>query len=167
MLSNKDPEDIKDIIESYDNNFYLVPSANPANTYRILWYALPRERTCKVDILVPGLLSIPRIPVRRIVYQDPFPDIPVMPFLALLLLKLRGWTDHRADSRQYMLDKVPVDEEDIEELLSLAVEEYEVHLRSEKWLPAWFVQEARERVEEYIEESPDSREFWSEIGFAT
>jgi hypothetical protein len=114
---------------------------------------------------VPGILGIPRVPARQIVYQDPFPDIPVMPFLALLLLKLRGWTDHRVDTRQYMLDKVSVDEEDIEDLLSLAVEEYEVHLEEEKWMPAWFVQEAEERVQEYIEEFPDSAESWNEIGF--
>jgi hypothetical protein len=162
-----DSEDIKDLFESADDRFYLVPSANPSNTYRVLWYELWGGRVCKVDILTPGTLSIPDIPIQHIVYQDAFPDIPVAPFLCLLLLKLRGWTDHRDDDRQYMNDKVPVDEEDIEELLDLAVAVYDVHLgiESEEWMPEWFVEEAKERVAEYVQEWPNSGGSWQEIGF--
>ncbi|KAF8219289.1 hypothetical protein L208DRAFT_767547 [Tricholoma matsutake] len=163
VLSTMDREAIKELLESNDHRFYLVPSANPSNTYCVLWFTLRRERACKVDILTPGVLSIPNIPVQRILYQDKFPDIPITPFLCLLLLKLRGWVDHREDSRQYMRDKVPMDEGDIEELLDLAVE-HEVHLRKERWMPKWFVEEARERIAEYVQVFPYSASDWREIG---
>jgi nitroreductase len=64
-----------------------------------------------------------------------------------------------------MNDKVPIDEDDIEELLELAVEEYSVHLRTEKWMPAWFVEEAEGRVADYVQTWPDTAESWRVIGF--
>ncbi|KAF5380178.1 hypothetical protein D9615_006211 [Tricholomella constricta] len=177
VLTDMDPEDIKDLLASSNDKFYLVPSTNPRNTYQVLWFSLPsprgrgcgrgrQGRSCKVDILIPGLLSIPNIPPRRIVYVEPFDGIPVVPLLALLLLKLRGWTDHMEDRRRRMREKVEVDEEDIDELLQLAVEEYDgVHRNKARWMPRWFVREAKERVERYVEAWPDSADFWSELGF--
>lgn len=164
VLSNMDPEDIKARIIASDDRFYLVPSANRRNTYQVLWFRLSSRKKCKVDILVPGRLSIPRIPIGEITYIHPFLDIPVVPFLVLLLLKLRGWTDHRADFRRYMRDKVEVDVRDIEELLELAVEDYEAHINKEKWLPRWFIREMRGRIHEYVEEWPDSDWYWQRIG---
>ncbi|KAG5653857.1 hypothetical protein H0H81_009936 [Sphagnurus paluster] len=161
-----DPEEIKDMIVSANNNFYLVPAANPRNTYNVLWYYLPRNRRCKVDILTPGLLSIPDIPPENVVRVDQFQDIPVTPLLPLLLLKLRGWTDHMEDPRRWMQEKASVDEEDIDELLELAVDDYDVHLDDESdWLPNWFIEEARERVDEYVQAWPDSEDYWSQLGF--
>ncbi|KAG5735619.1 hypothetical protein E4T56_gene6942 [Termitomyces sp. T112] len=165
VISEMDPEEIKELILQSDDRFYLVPSANPRNTYQVLWFTVSSRKRCKVDILIPGLLSVPKIPVRKISYIEPFQDIPVVPFLVLLLLKLRGWTDHRVDHRQHMRDKVEVDEEDIEELLELAVQEYGATLDQERWLPKWFVREMQERVQEYIEEWPDSAENWQCLGF--
>ncbi|KAG6889598.1 hypothetical protein C0995_016124 [Termitomyces sp. Mi166 len=165
VITEMDPEDIKELILVWDDRFYLVPSANPRNTYSVLWFTVSSRKTCKVDILIPGLLSIPNIPVSKISYIEPFQDIPVVPFLVLLLLKLRGWTDHRVDHRQHMRDKVEVDEEDIEELLELAVQEYGANLDRERWLPKWFVEEMQERVQEYVEEWPDSENNWRNLGF--
>ncbi|KAG6905763.1 hypothetical protein DXG01_000849 [Tephrocybe rancida] len=167
VMTEMDPEDIKDLIVASNELFYLVPSANPQNSYYVLWFHLPSSRTCKVDILVPGLLSIPNIPASKICYIEPFQDIPVAPFLVLLLLKLRGWEDHRhgADDRRHMRDKVEIDEEDIDALLELGVRDYQAHLDYEKWLPKWFVQESEERVYEYMEEWPESTEPWRDMGF--
>lgn len=169
VFTDGDPEDIKDILVYSNDKFYLVPSTNPRNTYRVLWFSLPasrgQPRACKVDVLVPGLLSIPNVPLNYLERIEPFQDIPVMPFLALLLLKLRGWTDHLADSRRRMQERTTVDEEDIDELLELAVEEYGAHLDNDTWMPAWFVEEAEERVELYVEAWPDSAVYWSELGF--
>ncbi|KAG6820214.1 hypothetical protein H0H93_003868 [Arthromyces matolae] len=162
VITEMDPEDLKDLIAESDQRFYLVPSVNPRNTYQVLWFSVSPRKSCKVDILVPGLLSIPVIPVSKIVYINQ--DIPVVPFLLLLLLKLRGWTDHRVDSRPRMRDKVEVDEGDIEELLELGVEEYKAHLDQESWLPEWFVQEMEERVVEYVERWPDSKQAWRSLG---
>ena len=165
VLSTRDREDIKELFESTDKRFYLVPSAHPSNAYQVLWFTLSDERACKVDILTPGVISIPDIPVECIMYQYTFPDIPIAPFLCLLLLKLRGWKDHLEDPRKYMNDKVPIDEDDIEELLELAVAEYAVHLRTEEWMPAWFVEEAKGRVADYVQRWPDTADSWQEIGF--
>jgi len=171
VFANSDPEDIKDLIVSSNDKFYLIPSANPQNTYHVLWYSLParrgQRRSCKVDILVPGLLSIPNVPPSRLMRMEPFEDIPVMPFLALLLLKLRGWTDHLADTRRRMREKATVDEEDIDKLLELAVEEYGAHLDNDtcQWMPGWFVEEAVDRVKQYVDAWPDSEDYWSKLGF--
>jgi len=75
VLTNKTQGDIKDLIASTDDQFYLVPAANPQDTYHVLWYSIPDadERACKVDILIPGILSIPEIPIQKIVYQDRSP----------------------------------------------------------------------------------------------
>jgi len=155
---------------STDSKFFAVPSANPDATYHVLWYSLPAPRSatrcCKVDILTPmGDLLIPNIPVRRITYIARFPDIPVIPLLALLILKLQGWTDHRDDNRQFMRDKQPNDEDDINELLVLALEEYGVELQTEKWMPRSFVRRAKQRVAQFVEDFPDSADYWNEIGF--
>ncbi|KAG6816133.1 hypothetical protein H0H87_008445 [Tephrocybe sp. NHM501043] len=166
-----DPEDIKDLIVASNERFYLVPSANPQNTYRVLWFTTTshsesEHRACKIDILIPGLLSIPSIPKAQISYIKPFHDIPTAPFLVVLLLKLRGWKDHRDDDRQRVRDKAEVDEGDIEEMLELSDNEYRPQLEREKqWLPKWFVEEAEDRVYEYMEEWPVSTESWHNIGF--
>ena len=170
VLTDMDAEEIKDLLVSTDSKFFAVPSANPDATYHVLWYSLPAPRSatrcCKVDILTPmGDLLIPNIPVRRITYIARFPDIPVIPLLALLILKLQGWTDHRDDNRQFMRDKQPNDEDDINELLVLALEEYGVELRTEKWMPRSFVRRAKQRVAQFVEDFPDSADYWSEIGF--
>lgn len=88
-----------------------------------------------------------------------------MPFLALLLLKLRGWTDNRESNAPHKREKQYIDKEDIDELLELAIEEYDSVLQRERWMPRWFIREARERVWEFVEEYPDSADDWSEIGF--
>lgn len=89
-----------------------------------------------------------------------------MPFLALLLLKLQAWMDHRAADKFYLRAKQYVDVEDIDELLELASNEYDVNLRTEKWLPDSFVREAKKRVTEYVSKFPDSRDHWRELGFS-
>lgn len=169
LTDTMDTEEIKDLLVDLDSKFFLVPSSNPRNTYRVLWYTLSaarRPRTCKVDILVPGpgALNIPDIPVQRIVYTH-VPNIPVMPLLAMLLLKLQGWTDHRDSTRRDMREKQYVDVEDIDQMLEIAVESYGVRLREERWLPSWFIRRGRNRVKEYVEEFPESAEYWNQIGF--
>jgi len=168
LSDNLDTDEIKQMIVSADDRFYLEDSANPANTYKILHYALPgpARLTCKVDILVPGDLNIPNIPHRRIQY---FPDphttaIPVIPFLALLILKLQGWTDHRDSPRRDFREKQHVDVDDIHELLAIAEEDGE-ELRNERWMPKRFVGQARSRVLEFVDQFPDTEDDWREIGF--
>jgi hypothetical protein len=163
-----DVEEVKALLAESDDSFHLVPSRNPRNDYKVLWYRLSprsrRGRRCKVDILVPGTMEILRVPESLIVYTN-VPDVPVMPLLAVLLLKLRGWDDHRSHTRQDMIDKQHVDVEDIDEMLDLAVNNYGVHLRTERWMPKSFVKNARARLREYVDLFPDTAGQWNEIGF--
>ncbi|EAU82993.1 hypothetical protein CC1G_09255 [Coprinopsis cinerea okayama7 len=162
-----DPEELKYILVSADDNFYLVDSRDPNADYRVLWYRLRgHDRRCKVDILVPGLLSIPEFDETEINRTDSPQGLPLMPLLTLILLKLRGWSDHRQDDRHWMQAKVPEDEGDIAELLQIASEEYGLSVADEEhWWPDWFVDESKERMAEFVDEWPEIAEEWMALGF--
>lgn len=51
------------------------------------------DRTCKVELLLPGTPGVPRLPPSCIVWID---DLPVIPFLTLLLYLLEKWGDQRS-----------------------------------------------------------------------
>ncbi|RDX52256.1 hypothetical protein OH76DRAFT_1377624 [Lentinus brumalis] len=170
-----DQEQLKQLLVDNDRDFYLVPSRNPSATYRILWCRLPgssgrrgrgrgsAQRSCKVDILIPGVLNIPDLPRRRIKMIS---GIPTMPLIPLLLLKLQGWSDHRDSSRADMQEKQYVDAEDILELLDIAVERgQEVWQANLSWMPQGLIRDSEARVEDFMEEYPDSTMDWEAVGF--
>jgi hypothetical protein len=112
-------------------------------------------------------MNIPAVPAPRIVYKRSRSDLPLMPFLPLLMLKLQAWMDHRAADKLYLREKQHVDVRDIGDLLELAVEKYHVDLKRDgKWLPESFVRAAATRVKTYVRNFPDSAENWGEIGFS-
>ncbi|KAK0442395.1 hypothetical protein EV421DRAFT_583659 [Armillaria borealis] len=169
-------EDIKDLLVEADDRFYLKRSVNPQATYRVLWYALRvnakgrRTRSCKVDILTPGDstdLQIPFVPSSRIAYVQRYRDLPLMPFMCTLLMKLRGWEDHIDSEKEYMQEKEPVDVDDLDELLDMAKDNYSVRVNSpsEQWLPGWFIEESRRRVARFIEDYPGFEQGWADVGF--
>jgi len=170
LTNNYNAEEIKEQLVSNNPNFFLLASRNHSATHRVLHYSLysPRSngqrRSCKVDILIPrGALYIPSIPIGRVTYTR-IPDVPVMPLLAVLMLKVQGWLDHRTSHRRDFQEKVDVDVEDIHEMLNIAVE-HEVGLDTERWMPRWFVSRAIERVNEFMAEFPDTSDDWSQLGF--
>lgn len=159
-------EELKAILVSSDFNFYTVASKVPFATYRVLWYRLGLRRSCKVDVLMPGIMNIPSVPIPRIAYRRSRSDLPLMPFLPLLLLKLQAWMDHREADKLYLRMKQHVDVQDINALLELAVSKYGIDLKKNgKWLPDSFVQAAVKRVRAYVRLFPDSAGQWKEIGF--
>jgi hypothetical protein len=156
--------ELKAILVANDSNFYTVASKDPFATYRVLWHRIGLRR-CKVDVLLPGIMNIPAVPIPRITYRSRS-DLPLMPFLPLLLLKLQAWMDHREADKFYLRDKQHVDVRDIGELLELAVSKYNVDLKQDgKWLPESFLRAAAKRVKAYVQSFPDSAEPWKEIGF--
>jgi len=165
LWTSWDVEDVKQLLERENENFFLVPSTNPRNTYQVLWYSLSTRnfRACKVDILVPGTVDIPQIPISSTTYTSDRDRIPLVPFMVLLLLKLRGWDDHRNHHRQDMIDKQHVDVQDINELLGMCNDED--HLSNESWLPKWFIKKSRKRVRQYVNSFPNSANDWRSIGF--
>jgi hypothetical protein len=86
-------ERLKALLVTANPDFYLVAAKTPGATYRVLWCRLTGyRRSCKVDILLPGIMNIPRVP-RELIKR--VQNLPVMPLAGILLLKLQAWEDHR------------------------------------------------------------------------
>ncbi|KAJ3992848.1 hypothetical protein F5050DRAFT_1786210 [Lentinula boryana] len=170
VLNNRghDTEGLKQILVDEDERFYLVASRNPDATYQVLYFKLGPRRSCKVDILTTGnstSLDIPRVPDTRIQYIHPYNDLPVMPLLALLLLKLQGWIDHRHSQKANEQAKVRQDVADVQEMLKIAVEE-EVHINDHEsqWMHRWFVERMMNKVDEYTNQFLGSLSDWESLG---
>ncbi|KAJ3720070.1 hypothetical protein C8R42DRAFT_108613 [Lentinula raphanica] len=135
LTSQYTQEQLKYILVRYDSRFYLIDSKDPNATYRVLWFRLTGyHRSCKVDLLLPGIMNIPSVEPARIVRVGDivgapagsilFRDYPLMPFLPLLLLKLQAWQDHGESPKLFVREKQQMDVRDIRELLQLAEDQY-------------------------------------------
>ena len=161
-----DAEEIKAYIVDHHHRFSLEDPLKPGATYKILVFNLHRgfNWICKVDILVSGRhlpLHIPRIPRQHIKYLGAHTsDIPVVPFLVLLILKVQGWRDNCRDRRW---DKIPRDIEDVNTLLEMT-DEID-HRYYYPWLPKWFFQDAQRLVIRYTNDYPETAYSFRELGF--
>ncbi|PFH48736.1 hypothetical protein AMATHDRAFT_49290 [Amanita thiersii Skay4041] len=165
VLTNDDPEIIKSKLAETNSRFILRPSNHPRKSHHLLYYAIRFQRpeiVCKVDILVPGLLDIPWVRKSRREYPNEY-NIPVIPFLPLLLLKLKGWSDHRRSRRSDFQAKVPQDEKDIQEMLEMLDEDD--HLSNNEWLPRYLIRNSERRIVDFVEEFPGTDTEWKYIGF--
>ena len=90
---------------------------------QVLWYRLDSgyfgsaSRACKVDVLQPGIMSIPDVPTDKIKHRG---NYPVMPLIPLILLKLQAWEDHENAFRSWQREKSVVDLADLGRLLPIA-----------------------------------------------
>ncbi|KAK0229575.1 hypothetical protein EDD85DRAFT_132395 [Armillaria nabsnona] len=178
-----DQEHLKDLLVQTDQSFYVISSRNPSANYRLLYYDLSgssrvsRElrRCCKVDILVPGSMNIPPIPSSSVVWQleqrySPPRELPVLPFILLLLMKLQGWMDHGNSQAVHKRAKQPTDVRDIRELLTLSAAPRKANLNAwlemkrEGWIPQSFVNQGQTRVREFVRRYPDTEKAWRQIG---
>ncbi|KAJ3558218.1 hypothetical protein NM688_g1060 [Phlebia brevispora] len=165
-------EYLKQLLCIHDSaTFYLRSSKNPAATYRVLFaYLSPStsrysryRRSCKVDVLQPGIMNIPSVSKQRIVHIN---ALPVMPFIPLLMLKLQAWEDHSRSWRADFQSKKYVDVRDIEKLLKIAVERKENVRKDAAWLPESFVKAGRERLSRFLEAGHrETKSAWRRIGF--
>ena len=164
LTSTYSQESLKDELVRLNPRFYTVASRNPKATYRVLWYHLIETDSClKVDLLVPGTLDIPEVPLSEIDYTNIY-ELPCAPMSHLLLLKLQGWIHHgEALAIQYRR-KLPQDEEDINGMLKIARRKG-LKPRTETYLPQSFLSVAEARVKEYVMSCPNSKEDWAALGF--
>lgn len=162
VMSNQYPtEDLKQLLVDHGKGFYKRASKQIGATYTVLYCRLSGyRRSCKVDILVPGVLNIPFVDSWRIQHID---GLPVLPLFALLLMKLQGWSDHRASSRSDMQAKQYTDLRDLSQLVAIAYRNGE-HLDNAQWLPNDFLEAAKQRVENLIEANQQPIN-WRRIGF--
>ncbi|PFH44833.1 hypothetical protein AMATHDRAFT_165893 [Amanita thiersii Skay4041] len=167
VLTKDDAEVVKAKLAAPDGSrFYLVAGQHPTERYNVLWYALcwtPPIR-CKIDIVTPNTRSlyIPNVPRNLI---NTITEIPVMPFLPLLLLKLQGWDDHHKADEARLRKKIPQDETDVINLLTMAGGDSGNRLRSNRWLPSSFVKLAQGRAKKFVDEFPLTKMSWAYIGF--
>ncbi|KAF8876858.1 hypothetical protein BD779DRAFT_1415429, partial [Infundibulicybe gibba] len=172
LQEGMDQEHIKAFLVAGDPaHFFLKPSKDPEATYRVLHYRLgdsmytAAKGTCKVDILVPGILHLPYVDPHRLTWVN---NVPLIPFSLLLLQKLQGWDDHRHAEEVFKRVRQEIDVADIRALLSL---EYIVPLRfTRPWLDTTlFSEEFRElsvaRVKDLCAAFPDLAKDWTLLGF--
>ncbi len=129
-----------------------------------LWFHLHLGRglKCKVDIIVTGRtteLQIPKIPKYHIEYPNNY-DIPVVPFLVLLILKVQGWRDRC--SKSYW-KKAARDMGDTDRLLKMADDND--HLDHFSRYPKWFLRNAKELVGLYTYCYPRKAHLFRQLGF--
>ncbi|KZT08228.1 uncharacterized protein LAESUDRAFT_649487 [Laetiporus sulphureus 93-53] len=161
-------ETLKRMLVMADPDFYTLAAKDLNAAYRVLWCKVPtrytygRERRCKVDVLIPGVMNIPDVPRDRI---SRISGLPVMPLDLLFFLKLQSWTDHRDSPQYWKVSKQYDDSRDIEELL-LILKKRGVSIRRSgvAWLSEAFVAAGRGRMAQYVRAYPSSRTKWEELG---
>ncbi|KAJ3760679.1 hypothetical protein EV360DRAFT_39294 [Lentinula raphanica] len=167
LTSQYTQEHLKYILVRYDSRFYLIDSKDPNATYRVLWFRLTGyHRSCKVDLLLPGIMNIPSVEPARIV-RPRFRDYPLMPFLPLLLLKLQAWQDHGESPKLFVREKQQMDVRDIRELLQLAEDQYALPKVEAPHLLESFIQAGRMRVRKFVRLHPWSEKQWRLLGFVS
>ncbi|KAJ7292644.1 hypothetical protein C8J57DRAFT_1703563 [Mycena rebaudengoi] len=167
--SEIDAESLKRlIVAAAPNLFYLKAARDPAATYRILWFRQPPRRgESKVDILVPGPMSLPEIPLPRLRWVS---GLPLAPFAFILLHKLKGWSDHRAAPEGFKRARQTTDAADVRRMLELASE-----MRLLQAVPSWWTDtelfdaelqaDSVVRVQQYCVEFPGRAARWRSLGF--
>ncbi|CEL52701.1 hypothetical protein RSOLAG1IB_05907 [Rhizoctonia solani AG-1 IB] len=153
-------EQLKQTLVNANSKFYLIPARDPSATYKVLWYQTTAGIRVKVDLLQPGIMSIPDFPPDLIQYKQYFTHrIPVAPFGLVLLLKLQAWEQHQQSLESRYYTKHHTDAQDINYLLPQAVS---AGVKCD-FLPSDFRREARRRVRTYINSHPNSKEHWRKI----
>lgn len=162
-------------------HFFLKPPLDPAAPYSLLFYRRTanlspgapnaHHHICKVDLVLPPALLLPRLPAARAVWTE---GMPLVPYALLLLQKLQGWDDHLASGEEWKRKKAEeVDAEDVRLLLRLPpgvklreargwMEDAEVFTDGGK---GEFVRKSRERVDRFVEVYPETRVAWRALGF--
>lgn len=167
VFGRHDPEEIKAYIAANHHRFSLKNSRRVGATHKILYFNfhLGLDLWCKVDIVVAGRYSsklrIPNIPQQYITYPNAH-DIPVVPFLVLIILKVQGWRDHSKSREWYYRKKIPQDNKDIHALLDMADEDDQ---RDYDWWLKWFLKGAEGLVTRYTDNFPETAYSFRELGF--
>ena len=165
MTESHTQEELKQILaRDRSSGFYTRAPRTIGATYQVLFCTLTgSRRSCKVDILIPGILELPHISPRKFVHVD---GIPLMPIIPLLILKLKGWDDHRLSGRTDFRLKQYVDIRDINALLQIAVDAgVSMHVDA-VGLPSEFVRNAQDRLKKFFEIVRHTKvQSWGRIGF--
>jgi hypothetical protein len=114
----------------------------------------------KVDVLFPGIMNIPLVPISSI---KTFEGIKVAPFDLVLLLKLQAWKDHQLSLEAYKRQKQWDDKRDLERLLPLAVQRG-MRIAEGPYFSRIFLDEAERKARDFERTSPATRGDWNTVG---
>ncbi len=165
MTADHTQEELKQVlVRDRGSGFYTRAPRTFGATYRVLFCTLPgSRRSCKVDILIPGILELPYVSPGRFVHVD---GMALMPIIPLLMLKLKAWDDHRVSGRIDFRQKQYVDIRDINSLLQIAVDRGASLNVDSTYLSLDFVQAAKDRLTKFLEVVRNTRvQSWKQIGF--
>ena len=111
-----------------------------------------------------GGLYIPKIPPHHIAYPNGH-NIPVVPLLVLLILKVQGWRDRLRKSRfsEKARRKVLLDKGDTDRLLEMTDDSD--HLDYFSQYPKWFLRRAKGLVRRYTKKYPNKAYLFRQLGF--
>jgi hypothetical protein len=159
-----DQEELKRRVVAANPSFYLVLPKTPGATYKVLWYRNYYGRRCKVDLLLPGIMNIPPVPISAIDRSEP--GKPCAPFMLVFLLKLQAWQQHRDSEEVRFILKSSTDALDLRRMLPIALAKGFNIQRAEAYLPSLFVAAAAPRVKRFVREWPETVRLWRDLGFS-
>ena len=117
----------------------------------------------KVDLLLPGIMDIPCVPIRDIQYLDQ--GKPCAPFTLVFLLKLQAWVQHRDSEELRFRLKANTDALDLRTMLPIARAKGVRISREEAYLPPSFLAPVASRVKRFVQEWPETLQGWRALGF--
>lgn len=158
-----DQEELKRRVVAANPSFYLIASKKPGATYKVLWYHAYNVRRCKVDLLFPGIMNIPSIPTSAIEYPG---GKPCAPFAVVFLLKLQAWQQHKDSEELRFRIKSSVDALDLRRMLPIALTKGFNIQRGGTYSSPSFVASAAPRVKRFVQEWPETRYSWRDLGFS-
>ena len=169
VFGRYDREAIKAYIAARHDRFSLEDAKTPGAEYKVLYFNLHcgLGLKCKVDILTSGRycpLHIPKIPPQHVKYPNGY-DIPVVPLLVVLILKVQGWRDHRRSGKKRFRAKIPQDIEDIRQLLDMADDAGDRLNDLDDWSPRWFLKRAESLVKRYTNHFEETTCLFRDLGF--
>ncbi|KAL0565941.1 hypothetical protein V5O48_016079 [Marasmius crinis-equi] len=161
-----DAEALKKEIEERDGRFYRVKARTPGANYCPLWFSFssPPDLTRSIKIyLVPSgvdgsTLRVPHIPTNRlrpINIDSTSPNLSLIPFIPLLIMKPKGWHDHRVSRKPYMRRKLPKDVEDVSMLIIEAVRHRQTVSATQSYFPAWFIGRGKKDARWFLRKNPE------------
>ncbi|PBK61711.1 hypothetical protein ARMSODRAFT_896404 [Armillaria solidipes] len=164
----------RNLVTENPHHFQLVDAKTPGATWKVLWYQDYVEgklAKTKVDILKPGVLSLPMIFSEAIVDKQ---GLPVVPMSILLLHKLQGWKDNMDSDLPRLRNKQDADAGDICSLLRIIIEGMSMQERTNTthWkrfalerFDEEFRRETEQRVSLFCSRFPEYREMWKTLGW--
>ncbi|KAF8996751.1 hypothetical protein BDQ17DRAFT_1206211, partial [Cyathus striatus] len=121
---------------------------------------------CKVDILIPRIMSLPDLGEEAEGTENV--TLPVLPFPIILLQKLQGWLDHRVTPKGFKMNKYSRNVGDVRKLLEFREVNRLIasfYFSNRTWFPGDFEEVSRKRVRLYCHYFPRMTGLWARLGF--